>query len=350
MSILDRLRSPTRSRPDIEADPLTAIDELAARNRKRRNAEDERLLVDARHLAFRQLTDSPNGSTAVVPADASGLESRDGMPVVPRDQLTPELAAAAVRAHGCALVPGLLGDAHIARLIEAADRAIAARANRGGNRTREERAWFRPFKPSEEFEHLLGNDWNRLKADGGTLWTADSPRAMFELTEVFEEAGLTDLARGYLGARPVMSLKKCNLRRVSLEPGAGGKGAEWHQDGRFLGTDLDSPVLNFWITLSPCGVDAPGLDIVPKRLDRIAETGGEGALFDWTVSPQLVDELAQPKGVIRPQFEAGDALLFDHLFLHRSGVSDDMTKARYAVETWLFSAADYPTKQVPLVL
>ena len=38
-----------------------------------------------------------------------------------------------------------------------------------------------------------------------------------------------------------------------------------------MGTDIRS--VNLWMALSHCGDEAPGLDIVPRRLDHIVETG-----------------------------------------------------------------------------
>jgi hypothetical protein len=43
-----------------------------------------------------------------------------------------------------------------------------------------------------------------------------------------------------------------------------------------------------------------------------------------------------PHGIVRPEFGAGDALLFDHLFLHRTGVGPGMTQQRWAIESWFF--------------
>jgi hypothetical protein len=53
---------------------------------------------------------------------------------------------------------------------------------------------------------------------------------------------------------------------------------------------------------------------------------------------------------LRPEFRAGDMLLFDGLFLHQTANEDAMTKDRYAVETWCFGPSYFPEKQVPLVL
>ena len=119
----------------------------------------------------------------------------------------------------------------------------------------------------------------------------------------------------------------------------------WHQDGAFLGREVRT--LNMWLALSPCGVDAPGLDMVPRRFDEVLPTGTEGALFDWSVSPDLVTEVAGDE-VISPRFEPGDALLFDHLFLHRTGVTPAMSRERHAIECWMFAPSSYPDGQIPL--
>ncbi|MEZ5167509.1 MAG: hypothetical protein R2695_13835 [Acidimicrobiales bacterium] len=52
--------------------------------------------------------------------------------------------------------------------------------------------------------------------------------------------------------------------------------------------------------------------------------------------------------VLAPEFREGDALLFDHLFLHRTGVTDAMTKERYAIESWFFAPSAYPGGQIPV--
>ena len=58
----------------------------------------------------------------------------------------------------------------------------------------------------------------------------------------------------------------------------------WHQDGAFLGEHIRA--FNCWLALTPCGTDAPGLDIVPKRFDHIVPN--DGARYDWAISDQAV--------------------------------------------------------------
>jgi hypothetical protein len=165
---------------------------------------------------------------------------------------------------------------------------------------------------------------------------------LFELLELVDETGIGDLVAAHLGERPALSANKCTLRRVPVD-----SNTNWHQDGAFLGEEIRT--LNLWLALSHCGVDAPGLDIVPRRIDHVLETGTDGAIFDWSVSPNIVDDIAADAPVVRPEFGPGDALLFDQLFLHRTAVSPTMTRERHAIETWFFAPSTYPDGQIPIV-
>jgi hypothetical protein len=52
--------------------------------------------------------------------------------------------------------------------------------------------------------------------------------------------------------------------------------------------------------------------------------------------------------VVRPIFEAGDALLFDDFNLHSTAVTEGMRNSRYAIESWFFAPSTYPHSQVPV--
>jgi hypothetical protein len=147
---------------------------------------------------------------------------------------------------------------------------------------------------------------------------------------------------GYLGERPALAVDKCTLRKVPLDTST-----DWHQDGAFLGSGIRT--VNLWVALTRCGEDAPGLDIVPARLDGIVETGTEGATFQWSVGQGVVDKVATAAPVRRPVFEPGDALFFDDLFLHRTAIDAAMTHERHAIESWFFAPSVYPEKYVPMV-
>ncbi len=106
--------------------------------------------------------------------------------------------------------------------------------------------------------------------------------------------------------------------------------------------------LNVWLSLSRCGDEAPGLDIVPERLEEIVPTGTDGATFNWSVSPQVVEEVTARTGVVRPIFEPGDAILFDEMNLHSTAADPSMPNPRYAIESWFFGLSGFPAEYVPI--
>jgi Phytanoyl-CoA dioxygenase (PhyH) len=320
--------------------PLADIDDLIRRNRERRDPVVERELVRVRHEAFDALPSSPSDAPPrVEPRGDARVEQ--GLAVVGPEQLSTETVRDAILSRGSVHVPGFISPARAEELADGIDRTFAACDARAEPGTTEDSdGWYQPFKLPASWNPGTRRKWNR---DGGAIWAADSPRLLFELLDTFERLGMREVISSYLGERPIVSMNKSVLRRVSAGAGAG----DWHQDGSFLGAEIRS--LNVWLALSECGRDAPGMDLVPLRLDGIVETGTEGANFDWTVSPKVVDEAAGDAGITRPVFQAGDALLFDHLCLHRTASDASMTRARYAIETWFFAPSTYPSDQIPLV-
>jgi hypothetical protein len=124
----------------------------------------------------------------------------------------------------------------------------------------------------------------------------------------------------------------------------------------------ETRALNVWVSLSDCGVDAPGLDFVPKRIDELLATGDEGSGAehletpeDGSVTPKTVlissrtaEDVAGDLGVVRPVYEPGDVMLFDDRFLHRTGSDPGMSNPRYAIECWFVGASGFPRDYVPL--
>ena len=179
----------------------------------------------------------------------------------------------------------------------------------------------------------------------GGLWTADSPFLAAEVYGLFGDLGLTGLAREYMKEQPVLSVQKGTLRKVSRDNDvvrsivSQGAGGGWHQDGQFLGS---VKALNVWISLSRCGDVSPGMDLVPRRLEEIVATGTEGAPLDWTVADDVAREVAGDRGIARPIFNPGDALMFDEMFLHTTAIEETMSEPRYAIETWFFGSSAFP--------
>jgi hypothetical protein len=239
---------------------------------------------------------------------------------------------------GIALGPQSTGAAE--RLADEIEQAFQAHeAHKEGGEALE--AYYEEFNTEAGFQ-LGSRAWVNT-ASG--LWATDSPRVMFSMLEAMDRAGLQRLATGYLGERPAISIEKCTLRRVNPDFLPGNNYSAWHQDGAFLG---DVRALNVWLTLSRCGDVAPGLDIVPKRLDYIAETGTEGTAFHWSVAQDVAEKCAGEVGIKRPIFQPGDVMLFDELFLHSTAADPGMTETRYAIETWFFGPSAFPDEYTPL--
>lgn len=330
-------------RPELaEADRLAtggqlrdAIEILTQANRTARNPEIERRLRHIRCLAGTEMLSNPLTEPRF-PEPASELPSpgpQSRVPEVGPGELDAELLRAAILEHGCLLVRGLIDEGQARQMAEGIDRALETHAGLGRGES----------DPDGYYDELvieppvIGRPW--VTNNGGIL-AADSPRLMFEMLECFEWAGLRSVIESYLGEPPAISAEKCTLRRATAE----GLKA-WHQDGKFLG---DVRALNVWLSLSRCGDVAPGLDIVPRRLDQHAESGGEGSIVHIEVSQALAEDLAGEVGVVRPIFNPGDALLFDELFLHSTGSDPEMPAPRHAIESWFFGPSAFPEDYVPI--
>jgi hypothetical protein len=329
----------------IAAAPAESLEELRAQiaaltcaNRSSRALTAERELLRLRYRAgIRLLETAPQDPSF---AEPSGTEQPNGsgqLPEYSRGQLTPGLLRAALLRDGCALVRGLIESGDAIGFAEGIERAYRARESTQAGHPDTE-GYYEEFDPDPRLD-AMGRGWVKL---GGGLLAADSPRLSFDMTELFDSAGLPQLLSAYLGEPPVMSAHKTTLRKA--EPSVSGA---WHQDGFFMG-----PVrsINVWLSLSRCGDEAPGLDILPRRLNQYVATGTEGADLTWTISEREVQQAAAGTAVARPIFEPGDALIFDEMFLHKTGSDPAMSAPRFAIESWFFGGSAFPGEYAPLAI
>lgn len=315
-----------------------AIGLLTEANRSGRDPRIEERLVELRHRAAETLDRHPLPDQVPLPT----VEPPDGtLPELSPDELDVASLRRGLAQHGCVLVRQLIPTERALELAGGIDTALEAfDAGAEGAPVADTSPWYVPFKPASG-KYRVGGRRNWVRASGG-VWSADSPRMLFELLEMVEETGVGELITEHLGERPALSANKCTLRRVPVD-----SNTNWHQDGAFLGAEVRT--VNLWLSLSHCGRDAPGLDIIPQRIDHVVETGTEGAIFDWSVSPQVVSSFEETTPALRPEFAPGDAMLFDQFFLHRTAVTPEMTRERHAIETWFFAPSAYPEGQIPLV-
>lgn len=312
-------------------DFMGAVEVLAVENRASRHFELERRMVQLRHRAGIALIQA-EGSPPMAEPDYDALKVEGNVPEIQASEMTPELARAAMLKHGCLIIRGVVSEEEATEMRDNIELSFQARDNAVID------GFYEEFEPDPPFNILLERSWVR---DGGGIWGADSPKFLFEMFDAFNRVGLQSLIEGYLGEKPAFSLNKCTLRRVLPDAATA-----WHQDGAFMG---DVKAVNVWMALSRCGDVAPGLDIVPRRIDEILPTGTDDSMFDWTISDRVAEEAAGDLPILRPVFNPGDIILFDDVFVHRTGVDNEtMTETRYAIESWFFGPSTFPDDYVPI--
>jgi hypothetical protein len=323
---------------DVEA-CFEQIERLSAENRESPDVAREREILRQRQLAGIGLQHRANGRRELIEADDDALSTDADLPEVAPEQLSAGLIRAAILRHGAILVRGLVDRETALSLADGIDRAYAER-EKFSQRIPPEPGYYeelQPEPPNDPIPHRVA-----VKLGAGLL-AADSPRVAFEMFEAFDQAGLREIVGDYLGEAPAISANKTTLRKVDPEiPGA------WHQDGKFLG-DVNS--LNLWVSLSRCGDLAPGLDLVPRRLDHIVEAGiGDNGFETIVVTQEQAEELAGEAGIVRPIFEPGDAIFFDHFYLHQTASDPSMPNPRFAIENWFFGPSAFPEDYLALAV
>lgn len=322
-------------------DYVEAIDLLSDAARSTGDPALERLLLSLRNQMFDSLDLS--GPATWPPPHDHRFDECSGVPEVSADAFDLEALKAGVIGKGSLIVRGLLDDTMVEMLTEVTERAFTSYdQSKHGTKIADDELWLNPWNFDDEDDgggHI--RRWTR-RASG--VLAADVPRSVLRLVDVFDQTGLSGVARGFFEEPAALSVLKTTLRQVAPSEVSYG----WHQDGAFLGSDVRS--LNIWIALSPCGMDAPSLQVVPRRLNSLVGTGSEGSAFSWSVTADQAIEAAGTDGIQWLDFEPGDVILFDHLNLHSTAVRPEMTEKRLAIEAWLFAASHFPMDRIPLVI
>ena len=313
-----------------------AIDLLASRPPE---SLDHRTLGDL--VVWRNAAFDPEPGQAQWPVRyADPFPGAQTPPEIQVQDLSVEILGGAIQHHGSLIVRGMINAEQADHLEQVVRKAFAACASVGvGNQAEDSNGWYAPYplKPGD------GLDGIARAFDPGGVWTGDSPRALSDFIAFLKAHGVIRVIEDYLGERSFLSLGKSTLRIVAPDSGAG-----WHQDGAFLGRDIRT--VNVWLALTDCGVDAPGLDVYPRRLNDFAEMGTRDALAWWVVANGVIEDMGKVVPIQAPVFKAGDAMLFDQLYLHRTGVRPGMTRERLAIESWFFAGSTFPMQQMPLAL
>lgn len=252
-------------------------------------------------------------------------------PIIEAADLTPERFAGLLRAHSCLLARGLFDRADVLRLRDAAtktygvyDRGMAAiKAGAeppsdvniitadGFGKSRDELANFRRF---------------------GSLVLGFCPYAVGVVSTVLSKSQIKGCVEAYFDQPIGLSLNSSSVRLSEI---GNDIRRVFHQDGSFLG-GADAETINCWIALDDCGVDAPGLEVFPQRVKELLPVGGPGAVTSWEVSESDAYDRMGADQAWFPTFKAGDAFIFDHMHLHRTHLTEAMTRDRFAAECWMF--------------
>jgi hypothetical protein len=130
---------------------------------------------------------------------------------------------------------------------------------------------------------------------------------------------------------------RCQYAPGRAPPGHAAHG--WHQDGALhfdFGTRpagrVPLKMLSCWIALTPCGEDAPGLELLRAPMPHL--------LPPPELDPLRVGERYAPADLWRPVMGAGDLLLFGGDTLHRTHVSPMMSNDRISLELRFVAAED----------
>ena len=137
------------------------------------------------------------------------------------------------------------------------------------------------------------------------------------------------LARAYLGHEPTVepnSFVRC------MVPGPNVQALPFHQDQAVL----RRPLLNVWAPLDPCGITAPGLEVIriycPDLLDSCGDASALVPVERVRLDESVVLKRFGHEALWHPALLPGDALVFPGTTIHRSYVTAEMTERRLSVE------------------
>jgi hypothetical protein len=168
-----------------------------------------------------------------------------------------------------------------------------------------------------------------------------------------EEIAVVEVVRyldpDVLGPLTACDIDQCWVRRQYAPGRAPPHHAphSWHQDGALnfdfaahvgkpLPADGVLEMLTCWITLTPCGVDAPGLEIVDQPIARL--------LAPHELTPDAVAARYGAPSFACPTLNPGDALLLRGDTLHRTHVTPSMTRDRTSIELRFFKPQPLPER------
>jgi hypothetical protein len=318
------------------------LDRIEALTRLARVGDNTQAKVELLHVRHRiwQTGQYPEPPSQWPPETSAQNVQFADMPEISADQLTADVLHTAIRQQSCLLVHHLMSEQGTDELIAGTDRALdALHRLRSGDKNPALSSWFQRFVPrgSRDINAAI----RIIAAELGTVFAAESPSNFIRLLDIVESLGILRILTEYFGVRPVLSVGKTVLKKVV--PGTPGG---WHQDITAFGHMTRA--INMWVALTPCGREAPGLELVPTN------PGGPVGNVPppppmAVISDAAIDQLAAESAPrCEPEFEKGDALFFDTLLPHQTQQGAAFIRTRYALECWFFAPTTVDKSWIPL--
>jgi ectoine hydroxylase-related dioxygenase (phytanoyl-CoA dioxygenase family) len=157
----------------------------------------------------------------------------------------------------------------------------------------------------------------------GTIWLTNfehcvAPELARDLVALLSREANRTLGLSHL------VVNMCSIRQLTDWQ----KGLQWHTDYHGGGTHPYDPLFNIWLPLTAVGREQPSVELVRGSHRRMRELPSETGVY----TDEWVAEHFPPTDRIAPELAPGDALIFDHLTLHRTQPLDRETVSRMSIE------------------
>lgn len=251
-------------------------------------------------------------------------------PVLTRADFTVPRFVSMLTAHGCVLIRGLFSMSEVLALRSHAEAAYRdydhAIAETDAGRIPAESLHIKPAAYTTDRASIA-----RFRKFG-SLPLARCLQASSVVSSTLSASPLRAGLEAYFQDQIGLSLNASSIRLSEI---SNTTRRVFHQDGKFLG-GADAETVNCWIALDPCGLHAPAMEVYPHRVSGLMQSGDAASIVPWEISEEAVYARFGKDNMWIPEFAPGDAFIFDHLHVHRTHLSEAMTRDRFAMENWMF--------------
>ncbi len=263
------------------------------------------------------------------PASVPDLFPGEKIPEIVRRELIAERLRSAITHHGSLIIRGFASPTQVTRSVTNIERAFAAYDAIAAEQPAPDLdGWFAPFAHDRVSNRPLKRDAGHdargrlspgdVRADRHVRGSRRRPAHARLLRRA---SGVARGGSGASGVSRTMRTPATGIRTAhSWAPASGRSTSGW--GSRTAATPRRES------TSSVAGSTASW------RPGRAARTS-RGA------SANAVAQAVGLGSIVRPIFDAGDAMIFDHLCLHRTAIDPGMTVDRHAIEAWFLAPSTY---------